>query len=325
MIQIYSTHTTMVIQGGKFHHKISAVYNMVNDIARVAESLPTMPDCNSIAILRHVGWKKSADYHYRPGRVKAALIWLKANNLNYKDIPYNFELIPDSDVEVKVAAMPMEEDINDSLEPSNNMDNVSNTNEGYIGEQIMLLSAGSLDEGPEQQLRTALTSLDGAPVMLKNTSNSFVNSYHNNEMFWEKSNVPLFPYGHGGPSSKHIFGELSMPQFHKHSLMQGMNDGRRCQSYPLYIFLAYETEMKRQIGSVSMLAAKARTAGIEGAERDPTVGVIEEIRQHLLDPREDHPAIPKSDVEKDKRMKAFMARMRPFSKALDGSALMISN
>jgi hypothetical protein len=107
--------------------------------------------------------------------------------------------------------------------------------------------------------------------------------------------------------------------------MQGMNDGRRCQSYPLYIFLAYETEMKRQIGSVSMLAAKARTAGIEGAERDPTVGEVEEIRQHLLDPREDHPAIPKSDVEKDKRMKAFMARMRPFSKALDGSALMISN
>lgn len=329
MIQIYSTQTTMVIQGGKFHHKISAVYNMVNDIARVAESLPAMPDYNSIAILRSEGWKKTKDYNYRPNRVKAALSWLKKNNSNYADIPINFDLLPNSDEAIDVEVIPMTEDVNDALEPSNNMDNVSSHNTGYIGEEIMLLSAGSVKVGPEQQLRSALNSLDGAPIMKRGSSNVFINCFTDNKMFWEKSNILLFPYGHGGPSSEHLFGKLTMPQFHKNCLMQGLNDDRRCQSNPLYIFLAYETEMKRQIGSVSMLASKSvnNIAGADNgeADRDPTIAEVDEVREHLNPLNVDHPAIPKSNVEKDKRIRKLMSRMMPYSKALDGSAIMIAN
>jgi len=326
MIQIYSSQTTIVIQGGKFHHKISAVYNMVNDVARIAECLPTMPDCNSIAILRYQSWKASKDYSYRPGRVRAALIWLKANNPNYETILYNFDLIPESDVPIEVESMPMEEDVNDELDPACNMDNSRNDSAGSIGEAIMLLSADSNDSGPEQQLRNALNNLDGAPVLQRSSSNVFVNCYNNNFMFWEKSNVSLFPYGKGGPSSSHIYGELSMPMFHTNCLMQGLNDGRRCQSNPQYIFLAYETEMKRKIGSVSMLASKSslnqlnEQSKISDVERDPTTDEIEELQEYL-----DLPALPTSDVAKDKEMSQLMNRLIPFAKALNGSALGIAN
>ena len=48
-----------------------------------------------------------------------------------------------------------------------------------------------------------------------------------------------------------------MPAFHKYQIGQSeKTDGRRCQMTANYIFSAYESEMKRKIGSVSLAAAK---------------------------------------------------------------------
>jgi hypothetical protein len=76
-----------------------------------------------------------------------------------------------------------------------------------------------------------------------------------------------------------------------------------------------------------MLAAKATEVTAKRGdtsnladEINPTVAELEEVREYL-----NNPSIPQSNVEKDKKIRRLLSRMTPYSKALDGTALMMAN
>ena len=219
---------------------------------------------------------------------------------------------------------------NDAFEAANNMGNIASTNSGASGESIMLLTNQNSDiVSHETHLRNILNSNEEfvIPIMERSSTNQFVNAYHNNEMFWEKSNVFVFPYGRGGPSDVHPYGELSMNNFHAHALQQGVNDKRRCQASPSYYFLAYETELKRLCGSVSYLAAQQH--GVVNPEDNISIEDLGDVQTYLNKPSgtgftEAEILMPDSNIEKDKRIKALIRKMMPYSRPLDGTAPMLA-
>jgi len=326
MINPYSTQTTVIIAGGKFHSKIGATFNLVNDIARTASLMPVYPTISSIAILRHVGVSQTKDYHYRPKLVRDALSWLYKNNPVFKDIKLDDTFMNSESLDlVEIDTFSLSKDENDALSGGNDIENNTSSNSGGRGEGIVLLTNHN-DEitSHESQLLNALNGIDGVPVLVRESTNKFVNAYYNNEMFWEKTNVPIFPFGKGGPSDKHPYGSLTMAQFHRHSLMQGPNDRRRCQSFPLYIFLAYETEMKRKVGSV---AVQASNLCVSAANPNGVITTedIDDVREYLVRGlTQANLDATTSSLEQEKKIKKLMSLMMPFSKPLDGTPIMLA-
>jgi hypothetical protein len=76
---IYSAITKVsLLGGGKNYSKHysadgSINYTIINDLARVCESLPRTADLETSATLRHTSGEKVTDYTYRPLKVERAL------------------------------------------------------------------------------------------------------------------------------------------------------------------------------------------------------------------------------------------------------------
>jgi len=134
----------------------------------------------------------------------------------------------------------------------------------------------------------------------------------------------------GGPSDKHPYGELKMPDFHAHQLKQGINDNRRCQASPTYYFLAYETEIKRISGSVAYLAGNKFGASLP--DEQVTIDELSDVRNYLNEPSRVAPLgmaqaeldATNSNIEKDKLIKKMLRKMMPYSRPLDGTAPMLA-
>ncbi len=124
-----------------------------------------------------------------------------------------------------------------------------------------------------------------------------------------------------------------MPSFHSYQLKQSLEaDGRRCQKSAQYIFSAYESEMKRKIGSVSLAAANDDE--YEGAstakENDVTNAELDQLREFVnICPPPANPPNAQShqrqllatNKEVDVCIKKLLSRLVPYSKPLNGTAL----
>ena len=92
MISIYHPISKINMQGGKhFHVRGAATYTIVNNLTKVMESLPRMPEKDSFATFRHVRENNHKLYTYRPYYVKRALMWLQQNNFLYEHIIFNWD------------------------------------------------------------------------------------------------------------------------------------------------------------------------------------------------------------------------------------------
>ena len=338
MISLYSTITKIGIQGGKHSIKLSSVYTIINNTATIAKSLPVMPTLDSIALLRHYSAGQNKDWNYRPGRVRAALIWLKENNALYKDIIISYpEGFGMSKSPVNCIHFELDDDEIEAMSTNEEGSSVPSTNTGApdVIESLLTVADDSIISNCEA-VRIALTS-DGnpTPIMERETSADFVNSYHNSLYFWEKCFPNIFPYGHGGPSDPiRISVRTDMPTFHKYQLRQSSEaDGRRCQMTANYIFSAYESEMKRKIGSVSLAAANDDAHGVvEPIDNNVTNEQLQALREFVnIPPPCVQPGVslepqPPANVlltnkEADETIKKLLSRLVPYSKPLNGTAL----
>ena len=349
MISIYSTITKIGIQGGKHSIKLSAIYTVINDTASIAAILPVMPTLDTIALLRHKSSYQSKDWSYRPGRVRAALSWLKSNNILYKDIVISFpEGFSDSMDEVMCTNFELEDDEIEALN-DDEVGYVPSTNSGApVVIDTLLTSADVPIVSNAEAVRIALTA-DGnpTPVMEREVSREFVNSYHNSIYFWEKCFPKIFPYGHGGPSDPIRTSVVTaMPQFHRYQLQQSSeSDGRRCQQSATYIFSAYQSEMKRKIGSVSLAAANDDDCMAEPSSPidNITNAQMQTLREYVNEPVEKttdlnvstmdeenivHPVTQRRSLESmmtnkevDISIKKILCRLVPYSKPLTSTAL----
>lgn len=91
MISLYNSITRLRLNSKgmsyKYFHGYASTYTIVNDITTVASCLPQLPTIHSFAILKYSNDVCDKELKYRPGVVKRALTWLKANNHLYKDVP----------------------------------------------------------------------------------------------------------------------------------------------------------------------------------------------------------------------------------------------
>lgn len=88
MVSLYNPITRISMGKVSFYHGKGNMYTIINDITRVAQTLPSMPKLDEFATLRYVNEKgNESDFRYRPNRVRTALDWLKKNNHLYQDVP----------------------------------------------------------------------------------------------------------------------------------------------------------------------------------------------------------------------------------------------
>ena len=85
MISIYTNCTRIVLNTGHYHAKPTLYTIITNDFVELCEILPRIPNHHQFAILRHHKAEYMAEFRYRPGKVQAALDWLRQNNHLYSD------------------------------------------------------------------------------------------------------------------------------------------------------------------------------------------------------------------------------------------------
>ena len=84
-----------------------------------------------------------------------------------------------------------------------------------------------------------------------------MNAYYNPNYYFEKCFPTLYPYGYGGPSDKNFKMKGGLSKYFKYVLQNnGGSDGRRFQSNPNFIFVAYHYEFKHRFSNVSFMAEK---------------------------------------------------------------------
>ena len=112
MVSLYNPITRISLGKGSFYHGKGNMFSLVNDITRVAVSLPSMPTLDEFAILRYVNDGVHTEYRYRPNRVRRALDWLKANNHLYQNVTVVYPEdwpsgVTDDTVSVEIESMPV--------------------------------------------------------------------------------------------------------------------------------------------------------------------------------------------------------------------------
>jgi hypothetical protein len=85
MISIYTNCTRIVLNTGHYHAKPTLYTIITNDFVELCEILPRIPNHHQFAILRHHKAEYMEEFCYRPGKVQAALDWLRQNNHLYSD------------------------------------------------------------------------------------------------------------------------------------------------------------------------------------------------------------------------------------------------
>jgi hypothetical protein len=86
MIAIYNPITRIKLEGKRYYHGLANTYSVINNLTKIASTLPFMPTVSSFALMKYRNEKSEKEFKYRPKRVKNALDWLKENNHLYKDV-----------------------------------------------------------------------------------------------------------------------------------------------------------------------------------------------------------------------------------------------
>ena len=162
---------------------------------------------------------------------------------------------------------------------------------------------------------------------------TFVTFYHNPEYFYEKCFPTLYPYGFGGPSDI-SFKITNISKYYKHVLeSNGGINGRRFQSNPIFIFLAYNSEMKKRFSNLvyttsnkisSQSTLNNNSLNLTIAEIDLLINYFEVNPEQEKSLLENNVFISSDDTnynysETLKKIKSLIRRMSIYSKDLPGT------
>jgi hypothetical protein len=278
MISVYSIITKASIRCGQFARKRGTTYAIVNDLATVAATLPRAPSYDTYVILRRTVQRGACtkDYHFRPARVKAALVWLKDNNHLYKDIILEFYEEPSLDwesaAEHDIPHVELQEadelGVDLELPPEEGAGFVQSKNsgesvDGASDRHVLALNSVSTELSLLDELKQTLSAsakqsshlaTDQQVVIAPNQPLEFAHPYKQPEFFLSRSFPTLFPYGRGCPTDPCT--QLSnWGQHSKLMLSRGLPAGlRRFQQEPNYYFAVLAYEMRRKVGGVAYQA-----------------------------------------------------------------------
>eukprot|EP01032_Pedospumella_encystans_P015499 gene15499-17722_t len=293
MVSLYNPITRISMGKVSFYHGKGNMYTIINDITRVAQSLPSMPKLDEFATLRYVNEKgNESDFSYRPNRVRIALDWLKKNNHLYQDVPIVYpEDWPDEHTEAGeqcIDIVPLEvtveeaETLQEARKEAMEMEdsNIS-TNTGTVGVDQETLLATDVDLVTQlEDLKRKLQPQPDKVFTRVQSESEKVNIFNNPEYYWEKAFPTLYPYGLGGPSNAE-FGFKRMSDYHAHILKRGGGQmGRRFQNNSGSIFATYTYTMKQKANNMAFAATKDEVD--PSADTDITkVGMVKTLLSSL--------------------------------------------
>ena len=323
MISIYHPISKINMQGGKhFHVRGAATYTIVNNLTKVMESLPRMPEKDSFATFRHVRENNHKLYTYRPYYVKRALMWLQQNNFLYENIIFNWvaetnwmsidpvdiPFVEITDTELTSLQMAEEEEAADNIEHT-----ATNPGTNYEGDVLLMH-----DNAVLTQLEEIKEIISKVPTFDTSTNFEFVTPYRNPEYFYAKCFPCLYPFGRGCPSDKNLDKSMKVITAHtKHVLSRGFAaDGRRFQQNKNYIFTMYTHISKRRIGGIVFCASSKENQDITPV----TIGEINQLIGYVNEPSSGN-----SSVLTEQEIKHLIQRLVPYSKSLPGSVMHIMN
>ena len=265
MISLYSCISKIKPMVGKHYKKTGTTYTVVNDLVKVAKTLPRMLTKDEIAVVRHYTDKKVRDFQFNPGLVWKALQWLRNNNHLYNEViddpewPEEWKEYTVTDVLVDIPIIELSDDEVEELdlefesELGNN--DVSVDLELPQDKEVLLYTEEDIQTHSENVMGTLASSVKPRKnVFVRTTDHDFVNPYHEPVYFWAKCFPWLYPYGFGCPSDPNS----KLPNLRAHSkqmLMRGGGpNGRRFQQDPSWYFAVYHYESRRKIGGIASRA-----------------------------------------------------------------------
>jgi len=331
--------------------------------------LPFHPSIDTYAVLKYkqLGGKIK-ELSFRPRRVYKALIWLKNHNHLYKYIELVFhetwnifildennlnnyvdeeEFLPENSYDLEESEKDIlekqfvEEEENNKSSTDSKDNNNSNKIESSDNE-IMLFNETKITNHLKD-LKTQLGMKEDYNSMNSSNNNdnsnnnnyTFVSLFHNSEYFYEKCFPTLYPYGYGGPSdSLFQMNKNKLSEYYKHVLQSNIGvNGRRFQSNPNFIFLAYNAEMKRRFSNLAFTASdnKSETAKPGSNSLNLTVGEIDMLIEYFkFNPEQELSMLQNNvfissedksfnDSETLKKIKSIIRRLSIYSNDLPGT------
>jgi hypothetical protein len=342
----------------------------VNDLTKCASKLPFHPSIDTYAVLKYKqSGGKIKELSYRPRRVYKALIWLKRHNFLYKDIELNFDdswkiFIDDvinlnnyiDELEfLSENSYDIEESEDDLLEKqfqeekdNSSFDETIDNNSIKIessDNEIMLFNETKInnylnDLKNQLGIKEKTNSMNDDSNNNNNDNNNntnytFVSLFHNSEYFYEKCFPTLYPYGYGGPSDCSFkINKNKLTEYYKHVLQNnGGIDGRRFQSNPNFIFLVYNTEMKRRFSNLVFTASDNKSEIFKSGSNslNLTVGEIDMLINYFkFNPEQEQSMLENNvficnedkkfnELETLKKIKNIIRRLSIYSNDLPGT------
>ena len=287
MIAIYNSITSFVRMSGGQRGVLGGISHLINDVASWAKVLPRDPStCGILNIMiQRPNIEGEGQRHYykevysiRVEKVKAALLWLKANNVHYADVlldfgkldfwsrqPQKIEIIDDDDTKVSTSLGNFEVDsgensasrVEETLIETSQDEDIAKKIASGLGQQTFISGKTLKSQDPV---------IKGIPYM------GFIRPY-TDKSYWEKAFPHLFPYGWGGPDDIKRTIPLTDAGFDKHALLDSSN---RFSSSKQWIFARYKTSCSRSANSVSFVSSKFD-------HQTPTVRDLFGTRDHAKD------------------------------------------
>jgi len=298
---------------------------------------------------------KNKEICYRPKRVYEALNWLKKNNHLYRDIllkfPKEWNIEDDNLLDLNENFIEIEQSEEDLLVKANldatnsniiETDVENDNNITSLDNEVLLFSETIItDHLKDIRTKFGLKNSDTTDYNKNNniTNNYvFVNVYQHYEYYFEKCFPLLYPYGFGGPSDQlnKMIKKRNYSNYFKHVLQNnGGFDGRRFQSNPNFIFVAYSYEFKKRFNNIAFVADK--DININETLFNITSTQLDEVIKYLdLNPNGetnliDSNIINVSNDNKDNNIKnldiikKIIKRLSVFSQNLPGSPMNMLN
>jgi hypothetical protein len=263
---------------------------------------------------------------------KYQFFWKIASSLS--DNSYDLE---ESEKDILEKQFAEEENNNSS---SNTKDNNSSIRIESSDNEILLFNETKITNHlnnlkTQLGMKDNINSMDSSSNEKSNNNYTFVSLFHNSENFYEKCFPTLYPYGYGGPSdSLFKMNKNKLSEYYKHVLQSnGGVDGRRFQSNPNFIFLAYNAEMKRRFSNLAFTASdnKSETAKPGSNSLNLTVGEIDMLIEYFkFNPEQEKSMLENkvfiscedksfNDSETLKKIKSIIGRLSIYSNDLPGT------
>ena len=229
--------TVFKVKGHQYAYK-GNVISFSQDVKELATQLPhKIKDLDSVVCVQFKNnAEKFHDFHIRSGRVKRALVWLKANNPYYKDIiisEENLKSLPDDgNVFDQIQSITLATDDSTDTEESINGNEKESTSEKDNGPEVMQSGVPNMASPlQDDQIKEKLNwpALSKEPIDEYSTPGFIVTAF-----------PTLFPYGNADFRDDRMK-EIKPASYFKH-LINYYDD--RFARHPTFRFFAYNSWMR---------------------------------------------------------------------------------